>query len=87
MFKLHLIAFFGTLIWHIIYIYAVKAISRNRAALATFINMVAWILYGKITISYVENNWLLVSSMFGAGVGTYITMKFFKDVDLDKELK
>jgi hypothetical protein len=80
MIKAHIIAFFGTLIWHIVYIYAVKAIARNRAALATGINMFAWILYGKITISYVENNWLLLSSMIGAGVGTYVSMKYFKDV-------
>jgi len=43
-------------------------------------NMIAWVLFAKITIEYVENNWILVSSMLGAGVGTFITMKFFKDV-------
>jgi len=80
MIKLHLLAFFGTVIWHIVYIYVIKAISRNRTYLATFMNMIAWVLFAKITIEYVENNWILVSSMLGAGVGTFITMKFFKDV-------
>lgn len=80
MFKAHLFAFFATVIWHIIYIYVVKAISRNRTYLATGMNMIAWVLYAKITIDYVDNNWLLLSSMFGAGIGTFITMKFFSDV-------
>lgn len=80
MIKAHLFAFFGTVIWHIVYIYVVKAISRNRTYLATMMNMIAWVLFAKITIDYVENNWLLLSSMVGAGVGTFITMKFFKDV-------
>lgn len=81
--KAHIIAFFATIIWHIVYIYVIKAISRNKAALSTFLNMIAWVLYAKITIDYVHNNWLLISSMLGAGVGTYITMKWFKDVDTD----
>jgi len=80
MIKLHLFAFIGTVIWHIVYIYVIKAISRNRTYLATMMNMIAWVLFAKITIEYVDNNWLLVSSMLGAGVGTFITMKFFKDV-------
>jgi len=42
--------------------------------------MIAWVLYAKITINYIENNWLLVSSMFGAGIGTFITMRWAKDV-------
>ena len=79
MIKAHIIAFFATVIWHIVYIYVVKAISRNRTYLATMMNMMAWVLYAKITIDYVDNNWLLLSSMFGAGVGTFITMKFFAD--------
>lgn len=78
--KIHLFAFFGTLVWHIIYIYVIKAISRNRTMMATMLNMAAWVLYGKITIDYVSNSWLLISSMLGAGVGTFITMKFFNDV-------
>ena len=47
--------------------------------MATMMNMIAWVLYAKITIGYVDNNWLLVSSMIGAGVGTFITMKYFPD--------
>jgi len=86
MIKQHIIVFFATVIWHIVYIYVIKAISRNKIHLATSMNMIAWILYAKITVDYVNNNWLLVSSMFGAGVGTYITMKFFKDVEQDKTL-
>jgi len=78
--KAHLFAFFATVVWHILYIYIIKSIARNRTSMATSLNMVAWILYAKITINYVDNNWLLVSSALGAGVGTYITMKFFKDV-------
>jgi len=50
-------------------------------------NMIAWVLFAKITIGFVENNWLLISSMAGAGVGTYITMKFFKDVKISKNKK
>jgi hypothetical protein len=78
--KEHLIAFFATVIWHILYIYIIKSIARNRTSLATSLNMVAWVLYAKITINYVDNNWLLISSALGAGVGTYITMRYFKDV-------
>lgn len=84
MVQAHLIAFILTVVWHIVYIYVIKSISRNQTYLATMMNMIAWILFAKITIGYVDNNWLLVSSMMGAGVGTFITMKFFKDV---KEIK
>ena len=80
MIKAHLFAFFGTIIWHIVYIYVIKAISRNRVYLATTMNMIAWVLFAKITINYVENNWLLISSMAGAGIGTFLTMKYLKDV-------
>lgn len=80
MIKLHVFAFLGTVIWHIVYIYVIKAISRNKTYLATVMNMIAWVLFAKITIEYVNNNWILVSSMLGAGVGTFITMKYFKDV-------
>ena len=80
MFKAHLIAFFATVVWHIVYIYVVKAISRNRTYLATSMNMIAWILFAKITIDYVDNNWLLLSSMAGAGIGTFLTMKYLGDV-------
>jgi len=80
MVKLHLIAFFATVVWHIVYIYVIKSISRNKTYMATTMNMIAWILFAKITIGYVDNNWLLISSMFGAGVGTFITMKYFGDV-------
>jgi len=80
MIKAHLFAFFGTIVWHIVYIYVIKAISRNKIQLATIMNMIAWVLYAKITINYIENNWLLVSSMFGAGIGTFITMRWAKDV-------
>jgi len=86
MIKEHLIAFFATVVWHIVYIYVIKAIARNKAGLATLMNMIAWILFAKITILFVDNNWLLFSTMMGAGVGTYITMKFFKDVG-DKDEK
>lgn len=86
MIKAHLFAFFGTVIWHIVYIYVVKAISRNRTYLATMMNMIAWVLFAKITIDYVANNWLLLSSMLGAGVGTFITMKFFSDVKAKEEI-
>lgn len=75
----HLIAFALTVIWHIVYIYVIKSIARNQTYLATTMNMIAWVLFAKITIGYVENNWILVSSMLGAGVGTFITMKFFPD--------
>ncbi len=85
MIKSHLIALFGTIVWHIVYIYVIKAISRNRTYIATFMNMIAWVLFAKITIDYVENNWLLLSSMAGAGIGTFITMKYFKDVEPQKE--
>ena len=47
--------------------------------MATMMNMIAWVLFAQITIGYVDNNWLLVSSMLGAGVGTFITMKYFPD--------
>jgi len=47
--------------------------------------MIAWVLFAVITINYVDNHWLLVSSMFGAGVGTFITMKFFGDVKENKD--
>ena len=80
MIKMHLFAFFGTVIWHIVYIYVIKAISRNKTYLATLMNMIAWVLFAVITINYVDNNWLLISSMMGAGVGTFITMKYFTDV-------
>ena len=85
MIKLQLIAFFATVAWHIVYIYVVKAIARNKAYLATFMNMIAWVLYAKITIEYVDNNWLLLSSMFGAGVGTFLTMKYLGDVKENKD--
>jgi len=85
MIKAHLFAFVGTIVWHIVYIYVVKAIARNRAYLATTMNMIAWVLFAKITINYVENNWLLVSSMLGAGVGTFITMKYLGDVKTKEE--
>jgi hypothetical protein len=78
--KPHLFAFGGTVVWHIVYIYVIKSISRNRTYLATTMNMIAWVLFAQITINYVDNNWLLISSMLGAGVGTFITMKYFKDV-------
>ena len=42
MIKIHLIAFFATVIWHIVYIYVIKAISRNKTYLATVMNMIAW---------------------------------------------
>lgn len=84
-FKVHLLAFFATVIWHIVYIYVIKSIARNQTYLATTMNMIAWVLFAKITIGYVENNWLLVSSMLGAGVGTFITMKWFKDVKTKNE--
>lgn len=83
----HLIAFFLTVVWHIVYIYVIKSIARNQSYLATMMNMIAWILFAVITINYVDNNWLLVSSMLGAGVGTFITMKFFKDVKDNKNNK
>jgi len=76
----HVIAFFATVVWHIVYIYVIKSIARNQTYLATMMNMIAWILFAKITIGYVDNNWLLLSSMLGAGVGTFITMRYFKDV-------
>jgi hypothetical protein len=85
MIKAHLFAFFGTIVWHIVYIYVVKAIARNRTYLATMMNMIAWVLFAKITINYVENNWLLISSMVGAGVGTFITMKYLGDVKTKEE--
>jgi len=80
MIKIHLIAFFATVIWHIVYIYVIKAISRNKTYLATVMNMIAWVLFATITINYVADHWILLSSMMGAGVGTFITMKYFKDV-------
>ena len=85
MIKAHILAFFATVILHIVYIYVIKSIARNQTYLATTMNMIAWVLFAKITIGYVENNWLLVSSMMGAGVGTFITMKWFKDVKTKKE--
>jgi hypothetical protein len=75
----HLIAFGLTVVWHIIYIYVIKSIARNQTYLATVMNMIAWVLFAVITINYVDNNWLLLSSMLGAGVGTFITMKYFPD--------
>ena len=85
MIKAHIIAFFATVVWHIVYIYVIKSIARNQTYLATTMNMIAWVLFAKITIGYVENNWLLLSSMLGAGVGTFITMKWFKDVKTKNE--
>ena len=75
----HLIAFGLTVIWHIVYIYVIKSIARNQTYMATAMNMIAWVLFAQITINYVDNNWLLVSSMMGAGLGTFITMKYFPD--------
>jgi hypothetical protein len=81
----HIIAFFATVIWHIVYIYVIKSIARNQTYMATSMNMIAWVLYAKITIGYVDNNWLLVSSMLGAGVGTFITMKWLPDTKTKKD--
>ena len=81
----HLYAFFGTVLQHIVYIYVIKAISRNKTELATIMNMIAWVLFAVITINYVDNHWLLISSMLGAGVGTFITMKYFGDVKENKD--
>ena len=78
-FKAHLLAFGATVLWHIVYIYVIKSIARNQTYLATTMNMIAWVLFANITIGYVENSWLLLSSGLGAGVGTFITMKFFPD--------
>ena len=81
----HLIAFALTVIWHIVYIYVIKSISRNRTYMATMMNMVAWVLFALITINYVANPILLVSSMLGAGAGTFITMKYFPDTKQNDE--
>jgi len=47
--------------------------------------MVAWVLFALITINYVANPILLVSSMLGAGAGTFITMKYFPDTKQNDE--
>lgn len=55
-------------------IYTRHIVARN-AGLAAFWAMIVAALIGVNTISYTENNWLLVPAAAGAFVGTYLATR------------
>jgi len=62
----------------ILYIYYVKAVTDHKIWRATFWSMVVTFTASIAVINYTENHWTLISSLLGAGAGTYIGMRFIK---------
>ena len=65
----------------ILYTYYVRAINQDRAIVASLWSIVVTFTASMAVINYTENHWTLISSLLGAGCGTYCGMKFKKISD------
>ena len=62
----------------ILYTYYLKAVTTNKIWHATFWSMVVTFTASIAVINYTENHWTLISSLLGAGAGTYVGMRYIK---------
>ena len=69
------LVFFAMAIWEAGWVLCVEAVANNKAVAASLYSGIIWALAGWITVSYVVNIWLLVPTILGSIVGTYLTMK------------
>jgi len=61
----------------ILYTYYLRAVTTDKILQATFFSILITLTASVVVINYTENHWTLLSSLLGAGVGTYIGMKYF----------
>lgn len=59
----------------ILYTYYLKAVQDNKAAVASFLAAVVYVLACVVVINYTENHLLLVAAAFGALCGTYVGIR------------
>ena len=62
---------------NILYTYYLRAVTTDKILQATFFSILITLTASVVVINYTENHWILLSSLLGAGVGTYIGMKYF----------
>ena len=62
----------------ILYTYYLKAVTGNKAVVASFWATACTFCASVAAINYVEDHYMLIPSLLGAFTGTYVGMKYFK---------
>ena len=70
-----LLVFFGMIVFEAAWVLCVDAVAKNRAIAASAYGGVTWLIMGLTTVGYTTDKWLLIPTIAGACIGTYITMK------------
>ena len=62
----------------ILYTYYIRAVNTNSALKASFWSVVVTFTASIAVINYTEDHYNLIASLLGAGLGTYVGMKYLK---------
>jgi len=62
----------------ILYTYYIRAVNTNSALKASFWSVVVTLTASIAVINYTEDHYNLIASLLGAGLGTYVGMKYLK---------
>lgn len=71
-----LIIFFATAVSDVVWVFYIRRTGEGRALQAAFFSSAIVILGAVAIVSYVDNTLYLIPAVFGAFVGTIITIKF-----------
>lgn len=72
----YLLAFLAMFFTDIIYTYYLRAVQCESAVPAGLWAAILYILTSVVIIGYIHNPWLLIPSVLGAFLGTYVGIKY-----------
>jgi len=76
----YLIVFLSIIVLDIIWVLYIRRVSQGKAVSASLYAVTVYLLSSFVTISYIENNYLLIPAALGAIIGTYTAVKIDKKI-------
>ena len=76
----YLLVWFSTFIISILCVIYMKAVNKENAILSALYDMLLYSVGAISTIYYIENHWMLLPAALGGGMGTYLSVKYYKNL-------
>lgn len=76
--EMFVFVFFSSILLDFLWAKAIEAIGEGNPIRAATWGSITTLLLSTITISYVDNHWLLVPLLIGGWIGVYTSVKFRK---------
>jgi hypothetical protein len=74
----HIVVFFSAAFLDVLWTIYIKKVAQSKAFGAALVTIFIYYVGGIVTISYVENHWMLLTATSGATIATFFSTKYIK---------